>query len=255
MDPVFDIIVEGLQKRYVDKTNEVLVLNNMNFKVERSKIFCIVGPSGCGKSTLLKILLNLIPLDAGNIRLHPERQNRVAYIQQNTTLLPWRTLLQNASLGAEIRDELDKAALNRLMDTIREFGLEGFEHCLPNELSGGMRQRVNIISALESRPSILLCDEPFSSIDFVTRLDLSTIFKKRCSFGKMTTIFVTHNIEEAIFLGDEVAVMSGRPGHIVSIYEPNLTKNKFDAIACRENDEFQYLFKRIWLDLKANYES
>jgi NitT/TauT family transport system ATP-binding protein len=250
-----DIVVKDLEKVFTTKAHSTVALRNVSFSVKRSQIFCIVGPSGCGKSTLLKILLGLLDINSGSVFVNEERKRKTAYVQQHPLLLPWRTLLQNCILGAEIREPIDKTVIGRIRHQINEFGLKGFEDKLPSELSGGMKQRVNIISALESDPDLLFCDEPFSAIDFVTRLDLNTKFKTLCGIGKRTTIFVTHNIEEAIFLGDVVAVMSGRPGKIINTYYPNLGEYKFDAINCRETAEFHFLFKAIWSDLKSYYES
>jgi NitT/TauT family transport system ATP-binding protein len=253
MENDYAIRVNSLEKRFDDGKTSLTALKGLSFEVKKSQIFCIVGPSGCGKSTLLKILIGLIPFSSGDIEIDENCKQNFAYVQQHPLLLPWRTVLQNAAMGTEIRENIDDPTVDRIRGAIIKFGLKGFENVYPSELSGGMKQRVNIIMALESRPSLLLCDEPFSAIDFVTRLDLNTKFKQM-SIGKRTTIFVTHNIEEAIFLGDVVAVMSGRPGRIINTYQPNLTKGKFDAIEARETSEFNYMFRKIWDDLKKYYE-
>lgn len=251
-----DISVKHVGMIFQKNGEEVVALNDVNFEIEPGKLFCLVGPSGCGKSTLLKIMLNLLIPTKGEVWLNPIRKNAgIAYIQQSSLLLPWRTLMQNASLGAEIRDSLNDITIDRIKNEIKVYGLEGFEDKLPNELSGGMKQRVDIIRSLESRPKLLLCDEPFSSIDFVTRLEMNTRFKKMCRIHGITTVFVTHNIEEAIFLGDIVGVMCSRPGKIVSIYKPKLSKSSEDAVKCRESPEFSELFMKIWEDLKIKNET
>ncbi|HKR06117.1 MAG TPA: ATP-binding cassette domain-containing protein [Bacteroidia bacterium] len=252
----FDIIVEDLEKSFGEISNSITVLKNVSFKIKRSEIFCLLGPSGCGKSTLLKILLNLIPKTSGKITVDFERSKQIAYVQQHSLLLPWRNLLQNASIGTELRKDLHPDTIDRIYNRIQEYGLKGFEEKFPSELSGGMKQRVDIIRAVESRPLLLFCDEPFSAIDFVTRLDLCAKFKKMCHLGRMTTLFVTHNIEEAIFLGDTVAVMSGRPGRVISIHDTTFPSlDKYNAVECRESKEFIELFRKIWEDLKNNYEN
>jgi NitT/TauT family transport system ATP-binding protein len=180
----------------------------------------------------------------------------IAYVPQEPSLLPWRTSLQNACLGLELKGALNQDRVQSVRDSLEEYGLRGFEQSLPGELSGGMRQRISVIRALESNPQLMLCDEPFSAIDFVTRLDLNTRFKRMCRVNAITTIFVTHNIEEAIFLADEVAVMSGRPGRIVSSYRPRLSVAPDDAVKSRSSPEFAKYFLRIWNDLKGlNAES
>ena len=253
MEDKYDIVLENVGKTYNSDGNYTVALAGVDLKIERSQIICIVGPSGCGKSTLVKIMLGLLKHDQGSMFFNPSRIKKTAYVQQQPTLFPWRTVLQNACLGAELRGNFNKADVNRIKHQIKEFGLGGCENKFPDELSGGMKQRVNIINALESRPDIMFCDEPFSAIDFVTRLDLNTKFKTLCGIGKMTTIFITHNIEEAIFLGDVVVVMSGQPGKIVAVHEPKFSKHKYDAMQCRELPEFHELVKIIWEDLKSNY--
>jgi len=246
-----DIKVTDLKKIFIKGIDQLIALEDVSFSVERGKLFCIVGPSGCGKTTLLRILAGLNEPTDGKFWLDPERVALgIAYIQQSPQLLPWRTLLQNAALGAELKKAISPTSIGRIQHEISEYGLEGFENSMPSELSGGMKQRADIIRALESRPNILLCDEPFSAIDFVTRLSLNTKFKKMCRIHGITTVFVTHNIEESIFLADEIAVMSGRPGRIVAGYTPKLSKHSEDAVRCRESPEFSDLFLRIWEDLR-----
>ena len=172
-------------------------------------------------------------------------------MQQEAQLLPWRTVLQNASLGAEITGEFNEDDVFRVRESIDEYGLGGYESEYPTTLSGGEKQRVEIIRALDSNPSILLCDEPFSAIDFVSRLRISALFKRMCKIRKITTLFVTHNIEEAIFLGDKIAVMSKKPSTIVSIHSPKSIPGHDDPVKCRGTEEFQLLFEQIWEDLKG----
>ncbi len=182
----------------------------------------------------------------------------IAYVPQSASLLPWRTARQNACIGLELHSEVKKgrtlgeAHLERVNSMFEEWKLTGFEDNYPSQLSGGMIQRVALIRALISRPSLLLCDEPFSAIDFVTRLRLSTEFKSRCKLGAITTILVTHNIEEAIFLGDNVVVMSGRPGRIVHTYQPVFSRGGNNAVECRTSPEFERFFQLIWRDLELN---
>lgn len=248
-DPI-DIIVENLGKTFHNAGESVAAIESVSFTVPRGCFLSIVGPSGCGKTTLLRILAGLLEPTAGSVQLAPDRVRAgVAYIPQTSMLLPWRTLLQNAALGIELKGSLSAARVDRIEAEIHRYGLGGFERSLPTELSGGMAQRAAVVRALESRPHILFCDEPFSAIDFVTRLSLNTRFKYMCRVQGITTVFVTHNIEEAIFLGDEVAVMSGRPSRIVARYEPQLSVGSEDAVKCRKSPEFAELFVQIWKDL------
>jgi NitT/TauT family transport system ATP-binding protein len=247
--------VDRICKTFKSGSKSVIALSEVSFKVSLGEMFCVVGPSGCGKSTLLKLLAGLLTPTAGRIELKPQLiAGGVAYVPQEASLLPWRNSLQNACLGLELKGELNRARVRSVLDSIEEYGLKGFERSLPGELSGGMRQRISVIRALESSPQMMLCDEPFSAIDFVTRLDLNTRFKRMCRVNAITTIFVTHNIEEAIFLADEIVVMSGRPGRIVSSYRPQLSVAPENAVKSRKSPEFSDLFVRIWNDLKGVHE-
>lgn len=232
------------------KTN--IIIDNISFNVNRNELLCIVGPSGCGKTTLLRIILELCEKDSGQVIFHSNNNYfKTAYIQQESQLLPWRTLKQNALLGAELRKNgMNKTIIERIQNRIVEYKLDGYEASLPSQISGGMKQRVDIIRALESRPEFLFCDEPFSAIDFVTRLQLSSKFKQMTMTYNTTTLFVTHNIEEAIYLGDRVIVLSKSPSKIVNIYEPNKANKTLNPVDYRQTQEFSELFSRIWQDLK-----
>jgi NitT/TauT family transport system ATP-binding protein len=222
------------------------VINTISFNVEQGSLLAIVGPSGCGKTTLLRILSGNEKETSGKITYNPDRMLRTATIEQFSALLPWRTAFQNACLGAEVRGRLNDVVARRVRELFAEFGLGGFESQLPSELSGGMQQRVGIVRALESEPRMLFCDEPFSAIDFVTRLQLNTEFKKMCRLIGCTTVFVTHNIEEAIFLGDTILVLSKRPCEIVKEIRPQLSRFPEDAVKCRQSPEFDGYFNEIW---------
>jgi ABC-type nitrate/sulfonate/bicarbonate transport system ATPase subunit len=250
-----DILVTDLTVVFSTPGHTVKALDHVSLSVERGKMCCIVGPSGCGKSTLLRAILGLTKWTGGSVELNAERvREGIAFVQQDSPLLPWRTALQNACLGPEIRGELNKVIVERVRRQLGEFDLAGFEESLTSELSGGMRQRVAIARALESRPALLFCDEPFSAVDFVGRLALTSKFKYLCRIRGITTIFVTHNIEEAIFLGDEVVVMTGRPGRIKWRRHPNLSVGSEDAVKCRKAPEFTELFQSIWQVLRSNHD-
>ena len=242
--------VLNVSKRFESNYGSVSALEGVNFTVEQGTLVCVLGPSGCGKSTLLRIILGLTAPTAGRVYIDKSVNNSgTAYVQQSALLLPWRTVLQNAALGLELRSEMTDDRIRNILSEVEGYGLSGFEHSLADELSGGMRQRVALIRALEANPQLLLCDEPFSAIDFAARLRLNSLFKRMCRVRGITTIFVTHNIEEAIFLGDKVAVMSRRPGRIINEYTPMLSVGQTDAVRAREAPEFGDLFARLWRDL------
>jgi NitT/TauT family transport system ATP-binding protein len=252
-----DIVIEKVGMQFAARDGPVLA--SIDLRVQRGELLAIVGPSGCGKSTLLKLIAGLFEATSGKVHVDDLRkQGGISYVPQNPSLLPWRTARQNACVGMELRKEagggrlsaLNLEFLEKLFDDWR---LKGFEDKYPSELSGGMAQRVALIRALVAKPEILLCDEPFSAIDFVTRLRLNTEFKSLCKVDGITTVFVTHNIEEAIFLGTTVVVMSGRPGRIVSTYKPWFSKGGNNAVDCRRAPEFEQLFQSIWQDLESHH--
>lgn len=256
----FDIVVSDLKVEYADSSN--VIFDGISFSIKKGNLVVFVGPSGCGKSTLLKVISGLESSFSGEVNIvDPVRGERRASIEQSPALFPWRTAFQNAFIGAEIKKkrniklfpkEIPKSdvLINSVIDDFRLFKLTGFENCYPDQLSGGMQQRVAIIRALQSEPKLLFCDEPFSAIDFVTRLYLNTEFKKISRNLNCTTLFVTHNIEEAIFLADRVIVLNGRPCEIVDDFSPVLTVDQEDAVKCRKSPEFPGYFERIWEKLR-----
>lgn len=230
----------------------VRAIANITLEVFDGETVCIVGPSGCGKSTLLKILVGL--LDPTNGRVVPAEQIRtrgIGFVQQRPALLPWRTVMENAILGIEVKRQITADTLDGIRDELFEFGLRGFEDAPIEALSGGMMQKVALIAALFGNPALLACDEPFSAVDFVSRLSLLNIFKNKCYLNDITTVFVTHNIEEAIFLGHRVIVLSGRPGQVVDIVPIDQLEHDDDIVKCRQTPEFMALFQRIWTSLDA----
>lgn len=222
------------------------VLDGLSLSFSKGRLYAILGPSGCGKSTLLRVLAGADKYKGDAVERNHSLLERTAFIEQDTALLPWRTAFQNACLGAELRGELNDTTVQKIRDDFDLFSLRGFEDHYPDQLSGGMQQRVAIIRALQSRPDVLFCDEPFSAIDFVSRLKLSTEFKKRCRLRSRTTIFVTHNIEEAIFLADEVIILSRRPCRYLKTVLPKLSLYPDDAVKCRQSPEFGQHFDEIW---------
>ncbi len=228
-----------------DKNGSLPVLDGLSLTFTRSKLYTIVGPSGCGKSTLLHILAGSDKYITSAVERDGDFSNHTAFIEQDTSLLPWRTAFQNACLGIELRRKLNPIVVKRVRDDFDLFGLRGFEDHYPDQLSGGMQQRIAIIRALQSEPKILFCDEPFSAIDFVARLRLSTEFKKRCRLTPQTTVFVTHNIEEAIFLADEIFVLSRRPCKLLRTIKPQIDPS-LDAVAFRQSKKFAEYFNEIW---------
>ncbi|WP_290899587.1 ABC transporter ATP-binding protein [Ferroglobus sp.] len=219
----------ALEIRNVKKSfGNLKVLDGVSFEVEKGEFACIVGESGCGKTTLLKIVAGLVKADEGEVLYDGKelKTEDIAFVFQDDRLLPWRTALENVMFSLEMRmRELDKKRREEIARSFLELaGLKGFEDYYPHQLSGGMRQRVGICRALAVNPKVLLMDEPFASLDAQTRnrmqLELLKIWEKR----RKTILFVTHSVDEAVFLADKVVILSPRPAKVLKVLEINLER-------------------------------
>ena len=226
---------EEIRKEYPNKNamnGNVEVLAGINLEIKDGEFLTIVGPSGCGKSTLLEIMAGLVKATSGCIYINgkpsnaPDRDRGIVF--QGYALFPWRTVLGNVAYGLEEKGVPEKKRIEICMEYISLVGLSGFENHYPHELSGGMKQRVAIARALAYDPDILLMDEPFAALDAMTREILQTEVLRIWDETKKTVIFVTHNIEEAVFLADRIAVMSGRPGVIKKIIDVPLLRPRLE---------------------------
>jgi NitT/TauT family transport system ATP-binding protein len=240
-----DLKIESLSITYQNADGSVKqAVQNVSLDLFPGEIVSIVGPSGCGKTSILRAILNEVDYE-GVCDLNVTRGKDLCYLQQNPALLPWRTALENAALGQEVRGRMSSDSIYRVEELLGDFGLGGKTmSTYPSEMSTGMQQRVAIARALESSPKVLLCDEPFSAIDFINRLKLNRVFKQRCC-SKVAVLMVTHNIDEAIFLSSRVCVLSGSPGRVATIV-PGFTAWIDDPVSMRELPEFEHLFNTIW---------
>ncbi len=203
--------------------SDIRIFSDITCRVETGRFLSIVGPSGCGKTTLLRIIAGLEPASGGQVLLDGEvvrgRDQRVGLVFQEYALFPWRTAIRNIEMGPEIAgvppDERRAAA----MQYIRAFDLNGFEHAYPKALSGGMKQRVAIARTLIMNPRVVLMDEPFGSLDSQTRNDLQNFLMTLWTRRKDTVLFVTHNVDEAVYLSDQIMVLSKKPTHILKIFD------------------------------------
>ena len=222
------IDIRDLSLTYRSEHGPVHAIQSVSFGIRRDEFISVIGPSGCGKSSLLKLVGDLIPPSSGAIHIAGElpralRQRRqVGFLFQDSTLLPWQTVLENVTFLCRV------AGLTRQENAARELiglvGLDGFEHAMPHELSGGMKQRVSIARALMLDPLLLLMDEPFGALDEITREKMNLELLRIWSGNRKTVIFITHSISEAVFLSDRVVVMSARPGRIQAIVEIGLPR-------------------------------
>ena len=221
------LTVRNVRKSY----GELEVLADISFEVEEGNFACIVGESGCGKTTLLKIIAGIEKADGGAIMYNgePIRNEDIGYVFQDDRLLPWRTALENVLFALEMRGIKDGSVAEKYLELV---GLKGFENYYPHQLSGGMRQRVGICRALAVNPKILLMDEPFASLDAQTRNRMQVELLKIWDRDRKTVIFVTHSIDEAVFLADEVVVLSRRPARVIDVVriEMERPRDRTDAM-------------------------
>lgn len=239
--------IKDLSKSYYTKKESIKAIDNISLNVQEGEFIAIVGSSGCGKSTLLSILANLEKQSSGSIKFGKENFT-IGYMLQEDALFDWLTILDNALLGLEIQKKKTKENIEYTKELLRTYDLGDFMDKYPNELSGGMKQRVALIRTLAIKPDLLLLDEPFSALDYQTRLAVSDDVYRIIKKEKKTAIIVSHDLAEAISLADKVIVLSKRPCKIKNIYEIKLT-NKSNPIENRKAKEFAGYYEKIWQDL------
>lgn len=248
MNPILE--VNNLCYSYHTPKGEVNVLNDISFNVSPGEFISVVGPSGCGKSTLLSLITGLIVPESGSICINDNKS--LGYMLQRDNLFEWRTVYENIILGLEIQKKLTKNTLDYVNTMIDTYGLSLFKNAKPSQLSGGMRQRAALIRTLALRPDILLLDEPFSALDYQTRLlvgdDIGQIIKAE---GK-TAILVTHDISEAISMGDRIIVLTKRPAAIGNIIPVNVSIPERTPFKTRFAPEFKDIFNLVWKELTVN---
>jgi len=236
-----------------NSNSDTIALEDFNLEVEKHEFLCILGPSGCGKTTFIRVLAGLTRPTCGQVTINGKKvtgpgSDRALVFQENV-LLPWRNALNNVKFGLEIRDS-SKQSKKRALELIELVGLKGFEYHYPDELSGGMRQRVGLARALAVDPEILLMDEPFGALDAQTRAILQDELLKIWEIQRKTVIFSTHNIEEALYLSDRIAVMTSRPGRIKKILNVDLSRPR--EYAQKMTPKFIKLRRHVWELVKEN---
>ena len=239
--------VRNLHKVFAGKSSTVEVLDGLSFDIHEQDFVSIIGPSGCGKTTIFNIIAGLIEPDAGSLVYRGEEiaslRGKVGYMMQKDLLFPWRTVLGNVLLGLEMRGIAHRTAVERAREHLNAFGLSGFENAYPKTLSGGMRQRVALIRTLVMDPGILLLDEPFSALDYQTRLYLEGVLKQAVETFKKTVVLVTHDIDEAVALSKRVVVLSGRPAHVKAVHDIDIAEHS--PVAARSDPRFAGYFRTL----------
>lgn len=232
---------------------EVKTLGNVSFQLHEHEILALVGPSGCGKTTLFNVIAGLLEPTAGSVHVKGQlvrgAAGQVGYMLQKDLLLPWRSVIENVILGLEVRGVDDKSARATAMRLIEAYGLKGFEHNKPSTLSGGMRQRVAFMRTLAFDPEVILLDEPFSALDFQTRILLQGEVMKIIRERGKSAILVTHDIGEAITMADRILVLTHRPATVRNIHNIELSIEDRDPVHIRRNPTYQAYFDLIWSEL------
>ena len=241
--------VENLSKYFYGRDGDIRkVLDAITVSVAGGEFVCLVGASGCGKTTFIRCVAGLLPAEEGEIRIDGKVVTRPGpdrgFVFQNDALLPWRTVMHNVLFGLEVRGQSFAKTRPAAETLIKLVGLAGFEHHYPSELSGGMRQRVNLARALAIDPEVLLMDEPFASLDAQTREIMQRELLKIWAQRKKTVLFITHQIDEAIYLADRVVVFSGRPGKVKESITVDIERPR--PIGVKRQARFHALEDRIW---------
>lgn len=247
------LAINDVSKTYnANKPDSVEAVRDVSCGLEEGEFMSVIGPTGCGKSTLMEMVAGLIQPTTGEIALDGEPitgpRDDVGLVFQDDSTFPWRTTLENVAFGLEMRGADKDERYERAREIIDLVGLSGFEDSYPNELSGGMRQRVAIGRTLALSPDLMLMDEPFGALDEQTRLILGEELLRICRETDQTTLFITHSISEAVYLSDRVLVMSARPGQIKSMVDVDIPRPRDEDVVT--TDRFNEISDQLWENLR-----
>lgn len=237
---------ERVEMRYHTKNGETVAVKDLSFSVKQGEFLAVVGPSGCGKTTLLSLAAGLLKPSAGKIE---NGGVTFGYMLQKDELFPWRTIEKNVFLPLEIQRRNTPERRQKVLSLAEKYGLKDFLKSFPRELSGGMRQRAALIRTLAAEPDVLLLDEPFSALDYQTRLNVCDDVYRIIKSEKKTAVLITHDISEAVSVADEAIVLSRRPATLVAEYA--LPFGEETPLKRRENPAFSLWFERLWKDLNV----
>lgn len=251
MKPLLE--VRDVSLSYHTPSGETAALSHISFDLMPGEFLAVVGPSGCGKSTLLNVICGLLAPEQGSVLMNGTSVSRgdprMGYMLQKDHLLEWRTIYKNVLLGLEVRRELTPEKLSYIEKMLHTYGLDKFRSARPSQLSGGMRQRAALIRTLALKPELLLLDEPFSALDYQTRLNVSDDIGKILKKENKPAILVTHDISEAISMADRVIILTKRPASVAKIVSINLDIENRAPLSSRNAPDFKSYFNLIWKEL------
>lgn len=248
------VVLEGISHAYLETREAMLALEDISLTIEAGEFVSLVGPSGCGKTTLLSIVSGLLKPSQGKVfvggRPVTGASPQVGYMLQQDYLFPWRTILDNAALGLELKGQLTAAGLESARDLLADMGLAGSEEAYPSQLSGGMRQRVALVRTLLPDPQLLLLDEPFSALDYQIKLQLEDLVSETLRRRGKTALLVTHDLAEAIAVSSRIVLLDRRPGRIRTIIEVPEAIREAPPLYARDQPEFPGLFHELWKEME-----
>ncbi|MGG3466438.1 ABC transporter ATP-binding protein [Neobacillus pocheonensis] len=247
--------VQDIHHTYFTKATATTALSDISLTVEEGEFVSFLGPSGCGKTTLLSIISSLLKPTQGTVLLENKpvstSRNEIGYMLQQDYLFPWKTIEENILLGLKLSQKLNDNSKTSALNLLKQIGLSGVEKHLPKQLSGGMRQRVALVRTLTTEPKLLMLDEPFSALDYQTKLKLEDLVSLTLNeFGK-TAILVTHDIGEAIAMSDRVFLFSANPGRIHKTFEMPAELRRLSPFEARNHEAYQGIFQTIWKELES----
>lgn len=254
MHPLLEL--KNISFAYHSMSGETLALSDINFTIEEGEFVAVVGPSGCGKSTILNLISGLVKPESGSIFVKGEPLEEsglnIGYMLQKDHLFEWRTIYRNVILGLEIQKKLNQKTRENVEEMLKTYGLDEFRDARPSQLSGGMRQRAALIRTLALEPALLLLDEPFSALDYQTRLSVSDDIGQILKEQKKTALLVTHDISEAISMADKVVVLTSRPASVKSVIPIDIKIPDRTPMTSRNAPDFKIYFNQIWKELNSH---
>ncbi|GAB4072741.1 ABC transporter ATP-binding protein [Barrientosiimonas marina] len=250
------LTLDQVSHLYFSKKTYTKALDNISFSVKKGEFIALLGPSGCGKSTILSIMAGIFNHTSGRVYVNnqplQQAQPNIGYMLQQDYLFPWKRIIENILLGPKLHHDHSSETQNRAAELLGQVGLSGIAGDYPESLSGGMRQRVALVRTLITNPDILLLDEPFSALDYQTKLRLEDLVWDLLQLYNKTSLLVTHDIGEAIAMSDRIIVMDSNPGTIAKTFEVPLELRNERPFMARRHSKYQLLFDKVWDELTKN---